>query len=73
MTKDGKIFWVDFVRVLATFLVILLHSAAPLLYQYSSISKADWWVANIYDSISRICVPLFFMISGYLLLEKMKT
>lgn len=27
-------------------------------------------MANIYDSSSRICVPLFFMISGYLLLEK---
>jgi len=62
--------WVDIVRVVAMFGVVLLHVAAPLLYKFGDISLSYWWVANIYDTAVRVCVPLFFMISGYLLLGK---
>ena len=65
-----SIFWVDIVRVTATFSVIWLHSAAPLLDKYNELSIENWWVGNIYDSMVRMCVPLFFMLSGYLLLDK---
>jgi surface polysaccharide O-acyltransferase-like enzyme len=51
-------------------MVVFLHSAAPLLYEINKISKRYWMISNIYDSAVRICVPLFFMISGVLLLEK---
>ena len=67
--KNNQI-WVDYVRVFATFCVVFLHSAAPLLYKYNELPKMHWWIGNTYDSAVRICVPLFFMISGYLLLEK---
>lgn len=69
MIKMQKQVWVDCVRVFATFCVVVLHSAAPLLYKYNELSEVDWWVGNLFDSAVRICVPLFFMISGYLLLE----
>ena len=62
--------WVDFVRVSAIFLVVLLHSAAPWLYRYGQIANFDWQVGNIIDSATRVSVPLFFMITGYLLLNK---
>ena len=65
--------WVDIVRVVAMFGVVLLHVTAPLIYEYGKIPISYWWIANIYDSLARICVPLFFMISGYLLLGKEET
>ncbi|MEI6291555.1 MAG: acyltransferase family protein [Chloroflexota bacterium] len=70
MENKDKHGWVDFVRVAAIFSVLFLHSAAPLLYEYNKISKNNWWSANIYDSAVRMCVPLLFMISGFLLLGK---
>lgn len=69
MDKKQHQIWIDYVRVFATFCVIFLHSAAPLLYKYNELPETDWWVGNFYDSLGRTCVPLFFMISGYLLLE----
>lgn len=62
--------WLDYVRVFATFCVVLLHSAAPLLDKYGKLNDVDWWAGNLYDSLARISVPLFFMVSGALLLGK---
>jgi surface polysaccharide O-acyltransferase-like enzyme len=70
MESPKRIPWIDFVRILASFLVVLLHSSASLLDKYNEHLWASWWVGNIYDSIARICVPLFFMLSGYLLLGR---
>ncbi len=64
------VLWVDAIKIIATFSVVWLHSAAPLLYKYNELSGADWWAGNVYDSMVRMCVPLFFMLSGYLLLGK---
>ncbi|WP_169463239.1 acyltransferase [Kaistella palustris] len=62
--------WVDSLRVLATFSVIILHVAARLAVQYGKISDSEWWTANIYDSIVRFCVPIFLMISGTVIFSK---
>jgi surface polysaccharide O-acyltransferase-like enzyme len=50
-------------------MVVLLHVAAPYHYQLNEISMERWIVVNLYDSIVRPCVPLFFMASGFLLLR----
>jgi len=70
MESNSKVIWVDYIRVIATFWVIVLHSAAPLLYKYNELPRNYWMIGNIYDSAVRMCVPLFFMLSGFLLLEK---
>lgn len=70
VNTNEKYIWVDYLRVIATFSVILLHSAAPLLYKYNELSGVHWMIGNVYDSMARMCVPIFFMISGYLLLGK---
>lgn len=72
MRLKGESIWLDYVRVLATFLVVLLHSAAPLLDRYSDLPARNWWAANFYDSLTRVCVPLFFMVSGALLLGRIE-
>jgi surface polysaccharide O-acyltransferase-like enzyme len=65
LTQDqekSKLPWVDFIRFIGTFLVVLAHiekwGAEPV------------WAQNFYYTVSRIGVPLFFLISGYLLLSK---
>lgn len=57
--------FLDMVRVVACFLVILLHVSA---IQFTSLS-GTWQVALLYDALSRMAVPLFFMLSGFLLLD----
>lgn len=51
------------------FSVVFLHSAAPILYKIGKIDFSYWMIGNIYDSMVRMAVPLFFMVSGFLLLN----
>lgn len=70
--SNGKVdFPVDFIRTIAIFLVVLLHSSNETL-QLSSVSETYWWTAVIYKTISLSCVPLFVMLSGSLLLQPTK-
>jgi surface polysaccharide O-acyltransferase-like enzyme len=73
VSESKSIIWVDSLRVIATFSVVFLHSAAPLLYKFNELPEEYWWYGNFYDSMVRMCVPLFFMISGYLLLGKQES
>lgn len=59
---------IDVIRAIAIILVVLLHSSSPVMYQIATTPPAVWDVHNLIDSAARICVPLFFMVSGYLLL-----
>lgn len=56
----------DLTRAVAISLVIILHMSAN-----SFASMGDYWIVSlVYDSFTRSCVPLFFMLSGALLLNK---
>ena len=59
--------WLDNSRILATFAVVLLHVSAGFVLE-NDIGTEYWWIGNIYDSMTRWCVPVFIMISGALLL-----
>lgn len=63
----SKIVWLDYVRAIACCMVILLHTVAEYVLKSNNI---NWSLANIIDSFTRVCVPLFFMISGYLFFSK---
>lgn len=62
--------YISNLRVLATFSVILLHTAADFVLLFGEIPENLWNIANLFDSISRFCVPVFVMISGAVLLGK---
>ena len=62
--------WVDLVRVVAIFLVVVIHVSGQLTNVWGQIPAAQWIVADVYGGIARVSVPLFFMISGYLLLPR---
>lgn len=67
MEKDEeRKYWIDYLRAIACMLVVLVHTSAPYLNKLANIPMKSWYVGNVIDSFSRISVPLFFMISGYL-------
>lgn len=68
-----RIFYLDFLRCLAIFLVIVLHSNAPVLVNAAFYQVPSWYLCMFLDPINRSGVPLFFMISGYLLLSRDST
>lgn len=61
--------YIDFLRVFATFAVVILHVAATNFYA-TDVNGFTWHVFNFFDSIVRWCVPIFVMISGALFLNK---
>lgn len=61
--------WIDILRVFSIFQVILIHTSFPIFYK-EELPHSYWAAANFYDAFSRAGVPIFFMISGYLLLER---
>ena len=69
-TKERVISF-DFLRVVAILLVILLHTVSGIVGSGNT-SSINFIVANILNGISRIGVPIFFMISGALMLDENK-
>ncbi|QLB12703.1 surface polysaccharide O-acyltransferase-like enzyme [Bisgaardia hudsonensis] len=68
MTRNISI---DALRVIATILVILLHISGGYVVSIGDEEyNFNFWTANLIDSFSRICVPLFVLISGRYLLDK---
>lgn len=59
-------------RTIATLLVIILHIAGGYVNSGMDGNNYDFsfWVGNVVDSFSRICVPLFVLISGMFLLGR---
>jgi surface polysaccharide O-acyltransferase-like enzyme len=62
-------YWMPGLRVFATICVIIIHTSAPLLFSKIP-SGFNWWVGNIFDGLSRSCVPIFVMLTGYLFLPR---
>ncbi|MBX9914333.1 MAG: acyltransferase family protein [Pseudomonadaceae bacterium] len=66
----GRLAWADVCRLIAMFGVLLIHISAPIFYDYRNIELNSFLVANALDSIARVSVPLFAMLSGALLLGR---
>ena len=73
MDQNDELFWVHLIRALAVFFVVLLHSAAQVLQLDVPFGSTNWWAGNVIDSAMRFCVPLLFMISGFLLVGKQES
>jgi surface polysaccharide O-acyltransferase-like enzyme len=66
---------VDLIRTVAIVLVLLLHASTESYANVDLMSSQGveiWWASNIYDSIARVCIPLFIMLAGALLLQPSK-
>jgi surface polysaccharide O-acyltransferase-like enzyme len=66
---------VDLIRTVAIVLVLLLHASIegiPVSDPMSPQGMQLWWTSDVYRSIALVCVPLFIMLSGALLLQPSK-
>lgn len=61
--------WADLCRVVAIYGVILIHSSGAIFYQFGKVPLSDWIAASALDSLARVSVPLFVMLSGAMLLK----
>ena len=64
------VYWADLIRVLAIYLVVVIHTSGQLTNVWGKVPDYQWIIADVYGGVARIGVPLFFMLSGYLLLPR---
>ena len=61
----------DIARIIATLSVVMTHCCSYFLEKHPLFSN-EFIIGNLFDSLSRIGVPLFIMISGSLFLDERK-
>lgn len=69
MSKNRE-YTFDVLRVIAMIMVIIIHVSNLYSRYYGLISNSSYLISLIFNTISRISVPIFFMISGALLLDR---
>ncbi|MGY0615085.1 acyltransferase [Vibrio sp. FJH11] len=70
MATDNRIASLEFARVIAMLAIVGLHCQMALTYwQWDGVP----WVGYIINQLARFAVPLFFLISGYLIQPKLST
>ena len=70
--KPERLVWIDLIRITAAFLVVVCHVGGGQYWkvQPGTIPDPFWLFSNFVDVFGRCAVPLFLMVSGYLLLRK---
>lgn len=72
VVKDPpRIVYADMLRLVAIFFVVLIHACTLYMYDYN-LNLRIWSQTLIFDSFSRWCLPIFFMLSGMFLLNPKK-
>ena len=64
-------FSLDIARIIAVLAVVMIHCSARFVDSYGQFSN-EFLVGNLLNSISRIAVPFFIMVSGALFLDEHK-
>lgn len=62
-TVKNRIWYWDILRIAAMVFLVIRHSATAT-FEFVPTLGADWWVCNVYGSLSAWMVPVFMMISG---------
>ena len=63
---------INILRILAGFSVILIHTTDPFLLFHQYVGGLSWWIIYYLNTLGKTAVPIFIMISGYLLLNPEK-
>lgn len=66
---EGKKYYFDVLRLLATFAVVVMHTSSAFGNLENSLSEADVFSYSMYHDITTFAVPVFVMISGALFLS----
>lgn len=67
MDRGDRVIYLDILRIISIFAVIMLHVAAVGFLDKNTIPRSlEWQVYAIYDAIVRFATPVFIMITGAL-------
>lgn len=69
--KNKRNYLLDIARIVAVLAVVMIHCSASFVINYKP-HTSEFVCGNLFDSIARIGVPLFIMISGSLFLDERK-
>lgn len=69
MVRMERNYSLDLTRIAAVLAVVMIHVSSAFVSSYE-INTLEFQTANVLDSISRLGVPLFVMISGSLFLDE---
>lgn len=70
-TEGGRLGYADLLRAAATLAVVVLHVAGGWMASVE-VGSGAWQVFNVYNGLTRWCVPVFVMLSGMFLLDPKK-
>lgn len=71
-TKDTYKVYLQYLRILGSIFVIAIHFCAKFFSSFNY-STYQWLTSTFYNCLSRTAVPIFFFISGALVLDENKT
>lgn len=70
---NNRIVWIDLLRIVSAFAVIVIHvSVNQKTWNMHLFDTFSWEILNVTICLSRFCVPVFLMISGYFFLSNDK-
>jgi len=61
--------WLDVLRILAAFLVIVNHTNSDV-FQSVTPESGTWWLSILWYALCKVAVPVFVMVSGAVLLGR---
>ncbi len=67
---NSRAYYFDYLRVIAILGVLAIHVAAAYVTLYMKIPMIQWEASVVFNGLVRWCVPIFFMVSGALLLGR---
>ena len=67
MAEKNRILYADILRTLTIYAVLIIHVCG--VNWYSSIGTSEWYVINTSMTMLRWCIPIFFMLSGIVILD----
>lgn len=65
----GRHMGIDLLRVISALGVIFIHVSAPLVTHNMKVVNDAFWAGNLFNVLGRFSVPVFVIISGYLILK----
>lgn len=67
--RPTRVAYADLIRVIAVFMVVLIHTASPI-FNTALVTSGDFIASVVLDGIAHAGVPLFVMVSGIFLLDE---
>ncbi|MGC1060061.1 acyltransferase family protein [Pantoea agglomerans] len=69
---DKRIGWLEVTRFIAILMVLIIHNVDEGVYKSGLENDTQWYASQFFHLIGRLGVPLFFMITGSLLIPRLK-